>query len=725
VKLNSIEVSLYFFFEYRSVLKLSCHYRSSLLVLHCSLISKLLQKRTSTPATCASMRLRSIVSAPSTPALRCLAAGPSGTASAPSHSPVSALTPIPESEDNDPQSPTAALINTHIVTPTALPLCLRTESDSSSDFEYPISSTNRASLAMSFIPNQLAVVEHVHQSKSPVLLAGEIDPAVMHMFELGCLDFFDSKEIKEEDQVWKILGCFRDTRIHDWISGDRSRLLTLSFPDFMTKLCANYLDPDWEPTVCCQILAATLKHNQSFWDWFSHMQSLNSLLANTASHFSDSSLHEKLEAGLDPELMRCCNANKVDKILVLRLWALKIKRHDENRHTDLKWAHEVTKEVFNQRDDTNKCRRGTNGPANPATYTANAAAATTVAIAGTIRCLAALTDAKCDKLDNNNSCRKCRRLNVYHISKNCLNGFPDTAMYTGLINDPLHPPPPSAPGSLNAAVNIPATANAGLSSDSTAPKNKSQSRPIVAIGLWADETAATFPSASSALREGSNTEDDENEEVSAPFCAPHLWWKGTVTGPNVSLPVTVPMLLDNGAHVVLIHTDLVMELGLRRCLLPEPETVDVAVKSSDAFSRTTLTEWVKLSVTSLDDQWTSRTVHALIAPHLCTSIILGLPFLSHNSIVTNHTTCTCIDKHTNYDLLNPAPLPLLKRMKPRLKEQLKQVRADHKLLLAELKYVLSARRHLMSFDYIKPFDVVGAINKHVETLSHVAELMVP
>jgi hypothetical protein len=54
---------------------------------------------------------------------------------------------------------------------------------------------------MSFIPNQPAVVEHVHQSKSLVLLAGEIDPAVMHTFELGCLDFFDCKEIKDEGQV--------------------------------------------------------------------------------------------------------------------------------------------------------------------------------------------------------------------------------------------------------------------------------------------------------------------------------------------------------------------------------------------------------------------------------------------------------------------------------------------------------------------------------------------
>lgn len=67
----------------------------------------------------------------------------------------------------------------------------------------------------------------------------------------------------------------------------------------------------------------------------------------------------------------------------------------------------------------------------------------------------------------------------------------------------------------------------------------------------------------------------------------------------------MPMLLDNGAHVVLIHADVVNKLGLCCHPLPKPGTVDVAVKSSNALSSTTLTEFVKLSVTSQDGLWTS------------------------------------------------------------------------------------------------------------------------
>ena len=177
----------------------------------------------------------------------------------------------------------------------------------------------------------------------------------------------------------------------------------LLFTEFMAEHRANYLDSDWEPTVCHCILAAMLKQNQSFWDWFSHMQSLNSLLANTASHFTDASLCEKLEASLDPEVTHHCNANKVNKIFVLRSWALEVKCHAKNCWADLKQAQKVTEEVFNRHEDSGKCHHNNNGPVNTTTYTVNPNTAT-AAIMGTIQRLAALTDAEQKQLNSNNGC---------------------------------------------------------------------------------------------------------------------------------------------------------------------------------------------------------------------------------------------------------------------------------------------------------------------------------
>lgn len=79
---------------------------------------------------------------------------------------------------------------------------------------------------MSFISHQAATVEHLHQSKLPVLTAGNIDTQVMQDFELCCMNVFGEKDVKADDQVRKILSAFCDTQIQTWIGGDRDQILT-------------------------------------------------------------------------------------------------------------------------------------------------------------------------------------------------------------------------------------------------------------------------------------------------------------------------------------------------------------------------------------------------------------------------------------------------------------------------------------------------------------------
>lgn len=113
-----------------------------------------------------------------------------------------------------------------------------------------------------------------------------------------------------------------------------------------------------------------------------------------------------------------------------------------------------------------------------------------------------------------------------------------------------------------------------------------------------------------------------------------------------------------------------------------------------------------------------------MAPNLCAPVILGLPFLTVNNIVTDHTARTCIDKVQSYDLLNPKPRTLPKP-KPHhcLCAQLQQMCLDHKLMIDELKFVLQSQLHLLNFDYVKPVDVAAAISAHIEVLTHVVYLM--
>ena len=66
-----------------------------------------------------------------------------------------------------------------------------------------------------------------------------------------------------------------------------------------------------------------------------------------------------------------------------------------------------------------------------------------------------------------------------------------------------------------------------------------------------------------------------------------------------------------------------------------------------------MSQWVKLQLYDPSGSWKSKTIHAIVAPSLCSPVILGLPFLSHNKIIIDHETCTAIAKDSGFDLLNP------------------------------------------------------------------------
>ena len=230
--------------------------------------------------------------------------------------------------------------------------------------------------------------------------------------------------------------------------------------------------------------------------------------------------------------------------------------------------------------------------------------------------------------------------------------------------------------------------------------------------------AAILPNSPGEYNSDSDEDwDISHREVSPPLHGKHLVWNCQIHSSTKDFPVKTHALIDNGAHLVLICPELVNQLGLKKHDLPEPELIDVAFNSQQR--KTKLYQYVKLSLTSLDSSWTSRTVRAVVTPGLCAPIILGLPWLMHNSIVTDHAACTCIDKKMSYDLLNPPVITPPAPPKPELKEQMKMTKADKKLMLAKLMMVCNDRiRHLkLKPEKVKEFDVVGAVRDHIEFLA--------
>ncbi|CAA7258848.1 unnamed protein product [Cyclocybe aegerita] len=203
-----------------------------------------------------------------------------------------------------------------------------------------------------------------------------------------------------------------------------------------------------------------------------------------------------------------------------------------------------------------------------------------------------------DLLEEYEGCWKCRQFFAYHGTRSCPNEFPPGNGYHTLTLSDVQKHP-----KYNAYM-----------------EKKGKAKTVAAVtdtNESDDEDDAVAATMSSALGDGTDSEVEHGDsDVSPLFRSKHIVWRATLTGPRAEFPVKVSTLIDNGAHLVLIRPELVDSLGLERLKLPVPETVDVAIKSLKEKRKIELDEFVKITVTSLDGRWTSRTVHAIIAPGL-------------------------------------------------------------------------------------------------------------
>ena len=154
-------------------------------------------------------------------------------------------------------------------------------------------------------------------------------------------------------------------------------------------------------------------------------------------------------------------------------------------------------------------------------------------------------------------------------------------------------------------------------------------------------------------------DSDSDESVSPPLTSLNLFWDASAIGRD-GFFVPVKAMLDNGAHIVLIRPDVVKKLGLEQKRLHKLELINVTMKNEkkeDKPKPVLLYDYVLLSLSTLDNSWTSKPILAVIAPGLCTGILLGLPFLVHNCIVIDHECPSAIVKDTTVDLLNFVPTP--------------------------------------------------------------------
>jgi hypothetical protein len=585
------------------------------------------------------------------------------------------------------------------------------------------------------MPNNLASATdaHVEQdgpSKIPIMTEGDPSPEVMQEFENGCLDHFGNKDIAPEKQTARILPGFKDPRIRAHINANRERLTALSFRDFMKELRELYLPPDWEEDLRRSLMSATMGSG-SFWDYASKIQNQNILLIGTQSHLLDDKLRHQLEVGMTDRLARKCKAEKTQEIEEFRAWLLDVKRIDDAIRADrVELFEEIAKNSRAESRKTNPLgepsRRG-NTSYNYRSSNPNTQGSTSTAPRARVP---KLTEDERTLLYNNQGCLKCRRVFVEHKMADCPNGFPDPTKYKTLTQAHVD----------RVRARVGRTV-AAMTRESPEPEVEETSHPIGAIVPTSRYPIAYMPpNQSSILQRDGDSDSDESvsciprallgavptptsdEAGNARFFSPHLMWQCTMPGPSFDFPVAFTAMLDTGCPTVLIREEVAVSMGFHRRLLPRPESFDVALQDPNAKKETVvLKEWCKITVADPSASWQSKSIRAIIAPRLCSDIILGMTFLGRNSIVIDTSARTAIDKTCNFDLLNPVTAKPPRERPLTLLQSAKKVKGDLKKVQSELKRVLEQRK-VPAEPELSKSSVIGAVRERIEILAGLEKL---
>ncbi|KAG3229868.1 hypothetical protein P692DRAFT_20718138, partial [Suillus brevipes Sb2] len=445
-----------------------------------------------------------------------------------------------------------------------------------------------------------ATVEQSAPNKPPKLTAGEITPQVACDWETACETYFLHKAVAAADQVKMIASGMTDPRLRTWYLNQRATLDAGMFKDYMKALRNAWLESHWANKLRKKVLGSQ-QGNRTFYEWALDLQNQNALLYGDSMHLSDTRLRSQLEANVCDELTIPILRAKLADNLTLKEWIEEVKHLDDERLEDLASHRKIAEELHksSKRNTTSTSKTSSSSK----TYNSSSPR------------LGSLTENERALLMKHKGCFKCRKFYVSHQSKDCTDGAPDASSYKILTE-----------------------------SDANAAKPKTKAVAAVA------PVGAVMPS--SVLDDGSDSEDDM---CVAPLETAHLLWPCLLTGPSSETPERVDALIDHGSHLVLIDESVVKRLGLRT------RKLHTKIEANSAFmdnscSPFSFSEYVILSPSSVNLDWTSRAIRAIIAPNLAVPLLLGGPFLSHNCLVIDHEYRTCIAKNSDYDLLNPPPV---------------------------------------------------------------------
>ena len=398
--------------------------------------------------------------------------------------------------------------------------------------------------------------------------------------------------------------CFKDPSIRNWFKADREQLSEMGLEEFMNELRGAFLASDWQKEIEREVYALP-QGSRPFLDWVTDLEMKNAQLPSTLQ-LSYARFHAELPSRLNEVLFRALRADPfrdaicktpADEQRNFRAWVTHVKSLEELANArKAETAALVAEMLKSERSKAAKSSAKPSGnQSRGSSFTPRSGNS------------ARLTQADRDILNRHKGCYRCRRYYVDHTYRNCPNNISSSPVSEEAA---LRARPKSQVASASAV-------------EVQAPVSQPVSQPVVV------QEPSISPNALAASLGQLTLQDDADTTEYVHFDEPHLSPSLLLVSPS-NRTILAKTLIDHGCSTVLIKPEVVEKLGLVRNRMARAETMQTAVSGTFVVS-----EWVSFRVCTINKVWQSKCVYAKVAPGLCCDVILGLPFLSRNRLVTD------------------------------------------------------------------------------------------
>ena len=607
------------------------------------------------------------------------------------------------------------------------------ETDSDTSYIMSFSTTTPTSSGMATIKF------HDAGKSAPILNDGIITPSVLQLWKKKAEIFFDVRKIEDDDRVKNVLSSFSTQTIVNWINENEVTLRALPWAEFIVLLKKTALTPGWDNAVFRTMVNVKQPRNESFCIWMNGVRGANFSLSDTRFHKDAVALRAHLESLISDDLadfISSLSKNERDRVEAIddfEEWLRELMEIDDNMSKSRKRHEELIEKAVKRQRTSYNSYRSVNTPAsssyrpsidvtssavssiNPSSKGSSSSRTsgstfpkfssllrTKVSIPPGYRFPPKLTETERELLRKYLGCRVCRQLFADHpLPCNILP--PDASTYVPITQELVDQILASRASTVATVEN--GNNSMAPSDDFTLPSS---------IG-------AVLPSASTPFTLGNGSVS--TDEV-CPLSVRHLLWEAKVLD-NLNSFATVSCLIDTGAHINCVRSDLIERLKLKPQLLAKPLPVTLAFDGSSKAKPIFLSSFIEFSLTTINSAWSSRTCKAIVVPNLCADFILGLPFLTFNKIVVDSEKRSVSHKPSGLNLMDTnaalrrAPI---KKFTPWSKRR-RAIAHIHKSVIAELKVVCDKRRGLYEeVPQSPPYSFIASIRSRVESLAYQEKL---